>query len=110
VLIDHRPAIVDQGGRVGDWKGDLIVGRSSRSAIGTLVDRASRYARLIHLPPGTNAEQVHAALGPVLEDLPEVVLRTLTWDQGSEMAHHQLLANHFRDGVFFAHPASPWQR
>jgi IS30 family transposase len=110
VLIDHRPVIVNERGRVGDWEGDLIVGRSSRSAIGTLVDRASRYVKLIHLPDGHNAGQLHAALGMVLEELPQVVRWTLTWDQGSEMADHHRFADRFRDGVFFAHPASPWQR
>ena len=102
--------IVNERGRVGDWEGDLIVGRSSRSAIGTLVDRASRYVKLIHLPDGHNAGQLHAALGMVLEELPQVVRWTLTWDQGSEMADHHRFADRFRDGVFFAHPASPWQR
>jgi IS30 family transposase len=110
VLIDHRPEIVEVRGRVGDWEGDLIVGPSSRSAIGTLVDRASRYVKLIHLPDGHSAEQLHTALSAVLNELPEVLRWTLTWDQGSEMAHHHLLADRFREGVFFAHPASPWQR
>lgn len=110
VLIDHRPEIVARRGRVGDWEGDLIIGRSSRSAIGTLVDRASRYVKLIHLPDGHSAEQLHTALSAVLDDLPDDVRWTLTWDQGSEMAHHHLLTDMFRDGVYFAHPASPWQR
>lgn len=61
VLIDCRPAVVTERSRVGDWEGDLIVGRASRSAIGTLVDRASRYVRLIHLPDGHSAGQLHAA-------------------------------------------------
>lgn len=64
----------------------------------------------MHLPDGHSAEQLHAALGLVLEDPPNAVRWTLTWDQGSEMAHHHLLADWFREGVFFAHPASPWQR
>lgn len=64
----------------------------------------------MHLPDGHSAEQLHAALGLVLEDLPNAVRWTLTWDQGSEMARHHLLADWFREGVFFAHPASPWQR
>jgi IS30 family transposase len=110
VLIDYRPDVVARRGRVGDWDGDLIVGPSSRSAIGTLVDRASRYVKLIHLPAGHNAEQLHTALSTVLDELPEQVRWTLTWDQGSEMAHHHLLADRLREGVFFAHPASPWQR
>jgi IS30 family transposase len=110
VLIDHRPAVVNERNRVGDWEGDLIVGRMSRSAIGTLVDRASRYLRLVHLPHGHRAEHLRAALVPLLDSLPDTARLTLTWDQGSEMARHDQLVGHFRDGIFFAHPASPWLR
>jgi len=109
-LINHRPAIVDSRVRVGDWEGDLIIGQKSRSAIGTLVDRASRYLRLVHLPGGHGAEDLRTALGAVLDELPDAARWTLTWDQGSEMAHHDLLAAHFRDGIFFARPGSPWLR
>jgi IS30 family transposase len=110
LLINHRPSIVDSRERVGDWEGDLIVGKMSQTAIGTLVDRASRYLRLVHLPDGHRAEHLRAALVAVLEELPDTVRWTLTWDQGSEMAHHDRLAPHFRDGIFFARPASPWLR
>jgi transposase, IS30 family len=109
-LINHRPAIVDGRVRVGDWEGDLIIGQRSRSAIGTLVDRASRYLRLVHLPGGHGAEDLRTALGAVLGELPDLARWTLTWDQGSEMAHHDRLAAHFRDGIFFARPGSPWLR
>jgi IS30 family transposase len=74
------------------------------------VDRASRYVRLVHLPHGHNAEQRLTALVPVLDSLPAAARWTLTWDQGSEMARHDQLAGHFRDGIFFAHPGSPWLR
>ncbi|PVU84165.1 IS30 family transposase [Cellulomonas sp. WB94] len=110
VLIEHRPAIVAERARVGDWEGDLIVGRMSRSAIGTLVDRTTRYVRLVHLPHGHNADQLVTGMLTTLGDLPEHVRRTLTWDQGSEMARHDLLADHFTDGIYFAEPGSPWQR
>jgi len=110
VLIDRRPSIVDSRERVGDWEGDLIIGRMSQTAIGTLVDRASRYLRLIYLPDGHRADQLRTALASVLDELPDTVRWTLTWDQGSEMAHHDRLAAHFRDGIFFARPASPWMR
>jgi IS30 family transposase len=109
-LIEHRPLVALERGRVGDWEGDLIVGRSSRSAIGTLVERRSRYLRLIHLPRGHSAEQLLEALNAVLDTIPAAALRTLTWDQGSEMAHHDQLGGRFDEGVFFAHPASPWMR
>jgi hypothetical protein len=79
---------------MGDWEGDLIVGRMSRSAIGMLVDRSSRYLRLIHLPQGHTAERFHTALLPVLDTTPPELRLTLTWDQGSEMAHHDQLAEH----------------
>ena len=110
MLIHHRPPIVETRTRVGDWEGDLIVGKHSRSAIGTLVDRTSRAVRLIHLPNGHSAEAFTDAFSHVLAALPEAARRTLTWDQGSEMACHDVLAKHFEEGVFFADPGSPWQR
>jgi transposase, IS30 family len=109
-LLDHRPAAVEQRARVGDWEGDLLVGRSSQSAIGTLVDRTSRYLKLIPLPSGHSAEQLWAALTEVMTTLPQAARLTLTWDQGSEMAWHDRIAAHSAQGVYFAHPASPWQR
>jgi len=110
VLIHRRPPIVEARTRIGDWEGDLIVGKHSRSAIGTLVDRTSRAVRLIHLSCGHGAEAFTAAFADVLGALPEAARRTLTWDQGSEMARHDVLAEHFEEGVFFADPGSPWQR
>lgn len=91
-LIDARPLAVEDRRRVGDWEGDLIVGRMSRSAIGTLVDRRSRYLRLVHLPDGHSADRCRHALEPVLADMPPAARLTLTWEQGSEMAHHDRLA------------------
>ena len=66
--------------------------------------------RLIHLPHGHSAEALTEACRPVLATLPAAARRTLTWDQGSEMAYHDVLAKHFDEGVFFADPGSPWQR
>ena len=109
-LIHARPAVVEERARIGDWEGDLIVGRASRSAIGTLVDRRTGYLRLVHLPDGHSAEQLRVAMLPVLTGLPTLARQTLTWDQGSEMAYHQLLEKYFADGIFFAPPASPWLR
>jgi IS30 family transposase len=109
-LIDQRPPEVETRMRIGDWEGDLIVGRLSRSAIGTLVDRRSRYLRLVHLPQGHNAEAHRAAMQLVLVTLPAASRRTLTWDQGVEMAYHDQLADYFTEGIYFAHPASPWMR
>lgn len=110
VLIDRRPTVVETRTRLGDWEGDLITGRANQSAIGTLVDRASRYVKLIHLPGGRSAQALRDALALALWDLPPEIRRTLTWDQGSEMACHDQIANLFSDGVFFAYPGRPWER
>ena len=110
LLIDHRPAAVEHRTRVGDWEGDLITGRMNQSAIATLVDRTSRYVRLVALPAGHDARAVRDGLITLLSGLPELVRLTLTWDQGSEMAHHDQIRSYLREGVFFAHPGSPWQR
>ena len=91
--------------RVGDCEGELLVGRSSRSAIGTLVDRESRYLRLVYLHAGHLAEAFHIALLPVLDTLPENLRLTLAWDQGSEMVFYGRISKHFREGIYFAHPA-----
>ncbi|MFF0991263.1 IS30 family transposase [Kocuria nitroreducens] len=110
MLIDQRPAVVEERVRIGDWEGDLIVGAKGRSAIGTLVDRTSRYVRLVHLPHGHAAQALTDALEVLVEDLPQPARRTLTWDQGAEMARHDLVAAWFSEGVYFAAPASPWMR
>jgi IS30 family transposase len=109
-LIDARPAIVLERARIGDWEGDLIVGSRSQSAIGTLVDRRSGFVRLVHLPDGHNSEQCQLAITRAIDDLPQQARLTLTWDQGSEMAQHTHLAPLFAEGVYFAHPGSPWMR
>jgi IS30 family transposase len=109
-LIDKRPAAVEERTRVGDWEGDLIVGALNRSAIGTLVDRTSRYVRLIHLPGGHRAGELRQAIEPVLAGLPAAGRLTLTWDQGTEMAHHHEFAASFSQGIYFANPGSPWLR
>lgn len=88
MLLDHRPATVEQRVLVGNWEGDLLVGRLSQSAIGTLVDRTSRYLKRVHLPAGHSAEQLWLGLTEVMRRLPQQTRLTLTWDQGSEMAYH----------------------
>lgn len=109
-LIDERPEIVNDRTRPGDWEGDLIVGRGNRSAIATLVDRYSRYVHLVALPNGHDAVAVRDALIAAFAELPEAARHTLTWDQGSELAHHHHIGEHLSQGVFFAYPASPWLR
>ncbi|MFB7577225.1 IS30 family transposase [Streptomyces sp. NPDC056165] len=110
VLIDHRPPFVELRERLGDWEGDLVVGVRSQTAVATLVDRRTRYLRLIALPDGHSVGHLRDALIANLRQLPEQARRSLTWDQGSEMARHHELAPYFTDGIFFARPASPWQR
>jgi IS30 family transposase len=109
-LIDKRPAEVEGRTRIGDWEGDLIVGALNRSAIGTLVDRTSRYVRLIHLPQGHRAHELRQAIEPVLAGLPAAGRLTLTWDQGTEMAHHDQFTDSFSQGIYFANPGRPWLR
>ena len=94
--------------RFGDWEGDLVVGQMSKSAVATLVDRRSRYLRLIHLPGGHRADQLVTALEAALGTMSAGKRLTLTWDQGSETAHHDQVARWFSQGVFFANPASSW--
>jgi IS30 family transposase len=107
-LIDRRPAVVEARARLGDWEADLITGRINRSAIGTLVDRASRCVELIHLPGGRSSQELREALTLAVFKLPPEARRTLTWDEGSEMACHDQIAHLFSDGVFFAPtPADP---
>lgn len=108
--IDLRPAVVEERSRIGDFEGDLIIGRGGASSIGTLVDRTSRYIRLIRLPATRSGEDFAAALLAGLADLPAERLLTLTWDQGNEMARHDLVAHLFPEGVFFAYAGCPWQR
>ncbi|WP_207082288.1 IS30 family transposase [Nocardioides sp. S5] len=110
LLIDHRPAEAAERSRVGDWEGDLITGRAGQSAIGTLVCRRGRYIKLVHLPGRRTAEDLVIGLRETLAELPESVRLTLTWDQGSEMAGHDQVADLFAEGVFFAHAGKPWQR
>lgn len=86
------------------------MGAKGRSAIETLVDRTSRYVRLVHLPSGHAAQALTDALEALVGGLPQPARRTLTWDQGSEMARHDVVAAWFSEGVYFAEPVSPWMR
>ncbi|MFD5814060.1 IS30 family transposase [Streptomyces sp. NPDC127038] len=86
------------------------MGARSQSAVATLVDRRTRYLRLVPLPEGHSPGQVRDALIATLSTLPEQARRSLTWDEGSEMARHHELAPYFTDGIFFARPGGPWER
>lgn len=109
-LIDQRPEAAHLREDVGHWEGDLIVGMASRSAIGTVVDRHSRYLKLVHLPIDHTASSLTAAMTITMGGLASSARSTLTWDQGSEMSSHDKVAELFAEGVFFAHAGKPWQR
>jgi transposase, IS30 family len=107
--IHQRP--FDPGDRAepGHWEGDLIVGRNHGSAIGTLVERTTRMIRLLHLPQH-DAQTLHGALASRMGDLPPVLLRSITWDQGTEMARHNDITATLGIPVYFCDSHAPWQR
>jgi IS30 family transposase len=126
VLISERPATVLDRAVPGHWEGDLILGLNS-SAIGTLVERKTRFTLLLHLPPqaghrikprekhgpalaGHGAEAVRDAITRIMASFPEQLRRSLTWDQGAEMSQHARLRIDTGLKVFFCDPQSPWQR
>jgi IS30 family transposase len=125
LLISERPAEANDRAVPGHWEGDLILG-TDRSAIGTLVERSSRFTMLLHLPPmeghdgpgtrsspaltGAGAVAVRDAIAGTITTLPEQLRRSLTWDQGSETAQHVQLQLDTGLQIYFCDPPSPWQR
>jgi IS30 family transposase len=108
--IHERPAVVESREQLGHWEGDLIIGAGLRSAIATLVERKSRLTLLVPLRDGHTAPQVGDALIATFAKLPPSLRRTLTWDQGNEMFHHERIERDTGLEIYFADPHSPWQR
>ena len=107
--IHQRPFPPDDRTEAGHWEGDLIIGKDQRSAIGTLVERQTRLVRLLHLPQ-RDGETLHDALRDRLGDLPAALRRSITWDQGTEMARHLTITETLGAPVYFGDSRSPWQR
>jgi len=110
VMISSRPPEAKDRAVPGHWEGDLLLGKAGRSAIGTLVERRSRYVLLLHLPGGRSAHDVREALGRRVKTLPSQLRKSLTWDQGKEMAEHVRFSVDSGMAVYFCDPHSPWQR
>ncbi|MBM0240554.1 IS30 family transposase, partial [Micromonospora sp. ATA32] len=108
--IRQRPAAAESRRQVGHWEGDLIVGAGQRSAIATLVERKTRLTVLVRLPGNHSARSVGDALIVAFTALPAGLRRTLTWDQGNEMFHHERIEKATGLRIYFAGPHSPWQR
>lgn len=110
VNISERPPEVADRAVPGHWEGDLILGSAGKSAIGTLVERTTRFTLLLHLPEDHRAPTVQEAIVAKISALPTILRKTLTWDQGSEMANHVAIAEAAELDIYFCDPHSPWQR
>ena len=110
ISISERPPCVEDRAVPGHWEGDLIMGAGNASAIGTLVERATGFLGLLHLPGDHTAMTMQTAICRYMATLPDVLRQTLTWDRGVEMTNHAQIAEATGLDIYFADPASPWQR
>jgi transposase, IS30 family len=110
VMISQRPAEVADRAVPGHWEGDLLIGTDCKSAVGTLVERTTRYLLLLHLPAGRDARLVEQAMRQAIGGLPGELARTTGWDQGKKMAFHADFTIATGIPVYFCDPHKPWQR
>lgn len=110
VMISERPPEIEDRAVPGHWEGDLITGSRNKSAIGTLVERTTRFTILLHLPDGHDAEHVQQAIIDKMASLSKLLRNSLTWDQGAELALHKRIGASLDMAVYFRDPHSPWQR
>ena len=108
--ISQRPAEVADRAVPGHWEGDLIMGSGNTSAVGTLVERSTRFVMLLHLPERHDADTVAEAMIRQMSRLPEHLRQSLTWDRGVEMANYRDISVQLKMPVYFCDPHSPWQR
>ena len=108
--IAERPAIVEDRAVPGHWEGDLVVGTANGSAVGTLVERTTRFVMLLHIPGRHDADSVAEAMIKQMGKLPEQLRQSLTWDRGVEMARYRDITLKLDMPIYFCDPHSPWQR
>jgi IS30 family transposase len=110
VMISDRPSEAEDRAVPGHWEGDLLVGSHNRTAVGTLVERSTRYVMLLHLADGYTAASVDKAMRQAIKKLPFELVRSITWDQGNEMVLHSSFTVDTGIRVYFCDPHAPWQR
>lgn len=110
VSISERPPEVEDRAVPGHWEGDLLMGKNGKSAIGTLVERKTRFLMLLSLPHGRSAADVEEAMLAATKRLPQILWKSLTWDRGHEMARHAEIKLATGLEIYFCDPGKPWQR